>query len=70
MCINGLIKENTVDTGLIIKWKDMEYSIGQMGESMKEIILMIKSMDMGYLFGQMVKFIKDFGQMENRMVMD
>ena len=40
--MNGLIKDNMLGIGKIIKWMEMEYLYGLMVGSMKEIIRKIK----------------------------
>ena len=51
--MNGLIKGNMKVDGLIIKWKDREFSLGQMEGNIVECIRMIKRMDLGHLIGLM-----------------
>jgi len=51
----GPMEENTTVIGKIIKWKDMEFSLGQMDGNMKETIKMIRNMDMVSLNGLIVK---------------
>ena len=66
--IRGEIKENMLVIGNVIKWKDMDCSLGLMGEFIKGSIKMIKKMGMDCLNGVMGKSIKVIGKMENRMV--
>lgn len=65
--INGLIKENILEIGKIIKWMGMEFLLGKMDVNTKVSIVMIGSMDMVNFFGQMVVFIKVSGKMEDSM---
>ena len=41
----GLMVENTLDNGLIIKWMEGEYLIGLMVNNMLDSIIMIKKME-------------------------
>ena len=66
--IPGVIKDNILAIGKIIKWMDMACSRGQMEENIKAIIKMIKRMDMVYSNGPMAKSIKVIGLMGNKMV--
>ena len=50
----GLMEGNMTETGKIIKWKELGFLVGQMGENMKGSIKMIKNMAMECLNGLMV----------------
>ena len=63
--IPGLIRDNTMVNGLIIKCMEEEFSHGLTVESTMESIMMTKSKDMEYLLGQMVADMRDIGKMEN-----
>ena len=54
--------------GLIIIWKALEFTIGQMGESIKDNIKMIKNMVLEFIPGSMVVFMKVIGIEVNNMV--
>ena len=63
----GPIKDNTTGNGLIIKWKVMEFLIGQMARNIWENLKTIKNMDKEIFSGQMEKYIEGNGRMVNRM---
>ena len=68
MFTSGIMAEPTMVFGRIIKWKDMESSLGQMVVSTLEIMLTTKRRDMESLHGLMVESMTANGVMENKMV--
>jgi len=56
-------------SGLIIIWKVLEFTIGQMVESIRDNIKMIKSMVSEFTLGQMVVDMKDTGIEGSSMVL-
>ena len=61
VCIHGLIKGNTMESGRIIRCTVRESLLGKMAESMMESTLMIRNKDMVYLHGQMEGSTKGTG---------
>ena len=65
--INGQMEKNMMEIGKIIRWKEKEIFIGEMGEFILEIIITIKNMEMGFLNGLMVENLLGSGTMEHKM---
>ena len=55
--------------GLIIIWKALEFTIGQMAESIKDNIKMIKNMVLEFILGQMVVDMRATGIEVSSMVL-
>lgn len=55
--MNGLMAENTMESGKIIKWKAMVFLPGLMGEDMKDNISMIKKKAKVFFTGE--NFLKN-----------
>ena len=64
--INGMMEENMLENGKLIKWMVMVNIHGLMEENIKVNIQMIKKMDMENIHGLMVENILDYGKMENK----
>lgn len=58
---NGLMEENTMETGKITKWTVMENSLGLMEEDTLENTKMIRNKDMEFSNGLMVVNTKEAG---------
>jgi hypothetical protein len=66
--LSGLMEQNIMENGVIIKCMDMESSTGLMVEFIKVITAMTKNMDKVFTLGQMEECTKEDFQMENNMV--
>lgn len=65
--IYGLMEEDIMDNGNLIKWMVKVNLHGQMVENIQENMFKIKNKDMVHLNGQMVKSIKEIGIMVHNM---
>jgi len=65
--IVGLTAEYIADNGSTIRFKETEYSLGQMVENMKVSTLMTKKMAMEPLSGLTEESTKDTGRTEYNM---
>jgi len=65
--MNGLMEENILEIGKIIKWMAKVYLPGQMVENIMVNIRMIKNTVLVFLNGQMEENIKEIGKMVNNM---
>ena len=65
--IYGVMKENSLETGGIIKCMEKEGSLGKMEDLMKGSIPKTKNMDLGSFCGLMAECMKECGIMENSM---
>jgi len=59
--------ESTEENGLLIIWKDLDFTHGKMDELLKVSTLKIRNMVMGFTFGQMDENTWEIGLMGSNM---
>ena len=65
--IIGRMEGNIQALGLIIKWMGKGYSLGMMGENMKDSLFLIRKKVMVYFIGLMGSYMMGNGKMESNM---
>jgi hypothetical protein len=68
--INGVMEDNIVDNGEIIKWKVEEFSHGQIIEDTKVNTMMIRKKAMVYSSGPTEEDMKESGRMASSMELE